>query len=362
MKQNERRVGPGIGWPLSHQRTHGVGGVVDDDIRVVIHISDVLGRPAPRGPGRQRMPRRSQGLRSRRWGVEQPGASYPFRVDGDTPVPNASPADEAWRAMFALAAGLALAVLSYAQFRGARGELPVSGLTAALTPAVPSDTADAGAALDVPHIVDIVDGVAPPSRPPVVRRRGEDGGRRIEAPAVPVIAPERSSMLDRSASATAVPEPVERLEAAARFDAPAALPPPVAVDERTAAPEPTVPDAPTAAAAVEAVPGDEDHIRAALTRWRVAYSALDARAAREVWPSVDARALERAFQALKSQEVRFDRCDLTVDGGSALAACTGRAIYVPRIGRQSPRTTPRAWTFELKKSDERWTIASARSS
>ena len=81
-----------------------------------------------------------------------------------------------------------------------------------------------------------------------------------------------------------------------------------------------------------------------------------------MWPSVDARALERAFHALKSQELHFDRCDLTVNGGSARAACTGRAVYVPRIGKQSPRATSREWTFELKKSDERWTIASARSS
>ena len=116
-----------------------------------------------------------------------------------------------------------------------------------------------------------------------------------------------------------------------------------------------------AAALADPAPGDEDHIHAALTRWRTAYSALDASAAREVWPSVDARALARAFQALKSQEVRFDRCDLTVNGGSARAACTGRAVYVPRIGKQSPRATSHEWTFELTKSDERWSIASARS-
>jgi len=114
--------------------------------------------------------------------------------------------------------------------------------------------------------------------------------------------------------------------------------------------------------ASEPVPGEEAHIRAALTRWRTAYSALDASAAREVWPSVDARALARAFQDLKSQELRFDRCDLTVNGGSAQAACSGQAVYVPRVGNQSPRATPREWTFELKKLDQRWTIASARAS
>lgn len=105
---------------------------------------------------------------------------------------------------------------------------------------------------------------------------------------------------------------------------------------------------------------DEVDIRSTLTRFRTAYSQLDARAARDVWPSVDARALERAFHSLKSQELRFDRCSLTVTGARAQAACTGRATYVPRIGDQSPRLTSREWTFELRKADERWTIASAR--
>jgi hypothetical protein len=63
---------------------------------------------------------------------------------------------------------------------------------------------------------------------------------------------------------------------------------------------------------------------------------------------------------LKSQDLRFDRCDLTVNGTRAQASCRGRATYVPRIGDQSPRFTAREWTFELRKADERWTIASAR--
>jgi len=139
----------------------------------------------------------------------------------------------------------------------------------------------------------------------------------------------------------------------------------IAAREPVAAPlEVARPSAPVAMAAAYTAPGlgEEDHIRAALSRWRTAYSSLDANAAREVWPSVDTRALERAFQALKSQDLRFDRCDLTVRGGSAQAACSGRAVYVPRVGNQSPRDTAREWRFELKKLDERWTIASARAS
>ena len=72
--------------------------------------------------------------------------------------------------------------------------------------------------------------------------------------------------------------------------------------------------------------------------------------------------LERAFQSLKSQDLRFDSCTMTVTGARAQAACKGRAVYVPRIGDQSPRFTSREWSFELRKADQHWTIASARSS
>ena len=105
---------------------------------------------------------------------------------------------------------------------------------------------------------------------------------------------------------------------------------------------------------------DEADIRSTLTRFRTAYSQLDAGAARDVWPSVDARALERAFQSLKSQDLRFDSCKMTVTGARAQAACKGRAVYVPRIGDQSPRFTAREWAFELRKADEQLDDRSAR--
>lgn len=341
MKQNERRVGPGTKGPFLHPRTPG-GGARHADVRVVIHISDVLNPPAPSEPYRQPISRPARGPRFRRWGVEQPGASYPFRVESDTPAPDASSAGEAWRAVVALAAGLTLAVLSYAQFRGGRGELPVYELTAVLAPDAPSETPGIEPALDTADVVDVV------SAPSVQPRRAPVPRASVRAAALPLDA----------VAASGIPEAVQSRAIAAAIEAAPTPPASIDVDERADAPD----AAPAAAAVTDPTPGDEDHIRAALTRWRTAYSALDARAAREVWPSVDMRALERAFHALRSQEVRFDRCDLTVNGGNALAACTGRAIYVPRVGRQSPRTTSREWTFELKKTDERWTIASARSS
>jgi hypothetical protein len=153
-------------------------------------------------------------------------------------------------------------------------------------------------------------------------------------------------------AATATREPVRPAPTAAAIVPPP--PEPVAIHEPT-------PAEPVAAVLVDRGVDDEADIRTTLTRFRTAYSQLNARAAREVWPSVDARALERAFQGLKSQDLRFDSCSLTVEGARAKAACKGRATYVPRIGDQSPRGASREWNFELRKTDERWTIASARS-
>jgi hypothetical protein len=110
------------------------------------------------------------------------------------------------------------------------------------------------------------------------------------------------------------------------------------------------------------VPRDEDRIRTTLAQLRTAYSQLDAGAAREVWPSVDVEALARAFEGLRSQELRFDHCDVTVEGTRARAACTGEAVYVPRVGAPRFSSAARAWTFELRRLRERWMIASGRAS
>lgn len=135
-----------------------------------------------------------------------------------------------------------------------------------------------------------------------------------------------------------------------------------------AAPESAAPEAAPAAIAfalsASTVPArpptDEPAIRDVLERYGTAYSRLDARAARAVWPAVDARALERAFDGLESQAIEFDRCDVRVDGTAARAACQGTSTWVPRVGERRPRREPREWTFRLEKTrDAQWRIASA---
>lgn len=303
------------------------------------------------------------GSRSRRWGVERPDVSFPFRADGDDPRVASSRTGEVVRAVVALAAGVSLAVLSYLQFRSARADataLVAAVAEAAAEPASAADPPDDPAAIELPSVV--TDAVA---RVTSLDSASTPDVRDDAAAPEPVrgrLTRLAASVMDEMGPADTI-EPPTAIEPAA---------PAVAEPSAEASPQPaTLIDEPSAAEAgptvipaarVDPVRAEEDHIRAALARWRAAYSQLDARAAREIWPSVDASALERAFQALKSQDLRFDRCDLTVTGARAQAACRGRAVYVPRVGNQSPRATPREWTFELRKLDQQWTIASAHAS
>ncbi|MBA2356027.1 MAG: hypothetical protein H0V80_15355 [Acidobacteria bacterium] len=107
-------------------------------------------------------------------------------------------------------------------------------------------------------------------------------------------------------------------------------------------------------------PADGPRIHAVLRQYASAYRRLDAAAARAVWPSLDTRALARAFDGLQSQQLVFDRCDVSVSGAKAQAACHGSATYVPRVGDRSPRTDARQWSFQLERVDgEQWRILTA---
>jgi hypothetical protein len=104
---------------------------------------------------------------------------------------------------------------------------------------------------------------------------------------------------------------------------------------------------------------DEAQVQQVLRRYARAYGNLDATAAHAVWPSVDERALARAFSGLESQNVSFDRCDINVAGATANASCRGRASYVAKIGSREPRSEARTWNFALRRAGEGWTIENA---
>lgn len=152
-----------------------------------------------------------------------------------------------------------------------------------------------------------------------------------------------------------VPDPVAATlpaAPAALASAPAALLPP----DRSLAAAPPPPAARPASPPVS----DDVRIQGVLRRYEAAYAQLDARAAQAVWPSVDIRALSRAFEGLESQSVRLGSCQFDVGDTVAHAQCLGSTSYVPRVGSRTPRTELRSWTFRLRKVDEQWEIIAAQ--
>jgi hypothetical protein len=117
-------------------------------------------------------------------------------------------------------------------------------------------------------------------------------------------------------------------------------------------PAPATETAPAAPAEVV----DTQAIQLVLGQYRNAFNVLDSGAAKAVWPSVDARALSRAFDRLEEQAFQFSECNIAVTGVRATASCAGSAKYVPKVGNRSPHYEPRQWRFNLRKVDAGWQI------
>jgi hypothetical protein len=131
-------------------------------------------------------------------------------------------------------------------------------------------------------------------------------------------------------------------------------------------PAPRTPSAPSRPAAppaparlTNASADDQSQVADVLRQYARAYEALDANAARDVWPSVDRRALARAFENLRSQQLSLQDCEIDVRGATANASCRGQAQYVGKVGGGEPRIEPRTWRFELRREGEAWKIANA---
>jgi hypothetical protein len=114
-----------------------------------------------------------------------------------------------------------------------------------------------------------------------------------------------------------------------------------------------------APAAYREPPPDQTEIGRTLQQYADAYERLDAAAARRVWPTVDERALARAFSGLQSQGISFEHCDTEVEGEEARATCRGRASYVPKVGSREPLSASREWRFRLRRAGDGWQIATA---
>ena len=104
---------------------------------------------------------------------------------------------------------------------------------------------------------------------------------------------------------------------------------------------------------------DEETVLRVLHDYTRAFERLDVRAAKAIWPSVDDRALQRAFEQLDGQELRFASCGVSVSGRDANARCRGEATYRPKVGSRVLRLTQREWNFNLSRDNDTWQIVKA---
>jgi hypothetical protein len=211
--------------------------------------------------------------------------------------------------------------------------------------------------------------IAPPPRPPYRPTFGEPAAPPSRAAAEPTPAPvpapatsapsaETAPSSPRAAVGEAVPRPLPPAAAAEPALASPATPPPAAVATPPPAATPTpaasaaAPSAtPTTASSTLAADADNGAIRDVLGRYRSAFNTLDAKAAQQVWPSVNERTLDRAFGQLEQQNVSFDTCAILVKGALAKANCRGTTRFVPRVGSRSAQVEPRQWSFSLRKAN-----------
>jgi intracellular sulfur oxidation DsrE/DsrF family protein len=111
------------------------------------------------------------------------------------------------------------------------------------------------------------------------------------------------------------------------------------------------------AAPVAPVPSPgEERVRQTVLSYRDAYESLNADAAAAVWPSVDRRALTRAFATLKSQGLEFRQCAITMNDTRATVSCRGTLRVVPKVGSSAPLAAEQQWIFRMRRSGADWTI------
>ena len=132
-----------------------------------------------------------------------------------------------------------------------------------------------------------------------------------------------------------------------------------ALAEPPAAAEPLEPLATSVRAAAVNSVSDETLVRRLLDEYAGAFERLDVSATKAVWPSVNDKALERAYGQIASQRLTLQGCGITIVGSTANARCQGSATYQPRIGKRAV-VASREWTFDLTKKDADWRIVALR--
>ena len=278
-------------------------------------------------------------------------------IDGRPPVPQSSHP-----------AGDLLLTSSPARIPGAPAPQPLAAAPAGN--AAPA----AGAATDMAA------GGIPDASPVATTGRFQNGNasvsRRVEVSTAPETVADSSRSLGHTAVRSSLPDlaltdhtviPTARLAVWTRGDdalQPVSVPElgPAHVEHATTVPELTRANgAATHAAArlAAALPDEEASILQVLRRYERAVAQKDPLGAKAVWPSLDDRALARAFNDLQSHSLALQDCGVTIDSVGARATCQGVATYLPKVGRRKPISASHEWTFNLAKEGGGWHIESA---
>lgn len=104
--------------------------------------------------------------------------------------------------------------------------------------------------------------------------------------------------------------------------------------------------------------GEVKAIESLLKQYRDAFAALDVSRVLPLWPTVDERALIKAFARLEQQYLAFKECKIAMTGMRAEVLCTGNVRIVSRIGNGIPVFRDGRWKFSLRRSPAGWLIQS----
>ncbi len=189
-----------------------------------------------------------------------------------------------------------------------------------------------------------------PSNPPRASESAAPPAREVAPPSLdyqaPATLPATAPAITPNFTPLAVPSPVDARNASLTTGSA------TSVDPSPAAPAPGPPAAPRAGSAIRE---QSVAVRATLGRYESAYNHLDVAAVQSVWPSIDQRALARAFDSLTAQRVSLQNCTIDVLGATARANCSGTASWTPKIGG-GEHTADRKWTFNLNQAESGWHI------
>jgi hypothetical protein len=203
---------------------------------------------------------------------------------------------------------------------------------------------DLNATRGLPEIVDTPTPVplpAPSIGPPVAApATARASARRSPPPSAPV------TLVEMPAETPLAAPPLDAAALVARVPAPV-----VPLAESPARAETTTT---TSGVSVEAA--EETAVLGTVQEYERAFEQLDVNATAELWPSVDRRALDRAFASIKSQELALESCAVVLAETTATARCQGTAQYLVKFGGGGARTGRFEWIFRMRKVGNLWKI------